>query len=312
MEQRSWLTMSDGHDVFLTKWYAENVKPLAILQLAHGMAEHIDRYKGFANTLVSEGIFVYGNDLRGHGKTGEKSGTLGFFAEENGFERAVDDLYEINAHIHKQHPNTPVFFMGHSMGSFLVRRFLQRYHGAVRGVILSGTGGNPGLMGKIGKRLAKSQIQKLGKKTESPLMNKLTFGSYNKKLSNIETKFDWLTSDRAEVQKYIADPHCGYVATAGFYYDLLSGLETIHKHHEMAKVDKELPFFFISGDQDPVGQYTKGVMNVIRQFQEHGIKKIDYTFYKRGRHEMLNETNREEVMTDIIQWIKKKLANGEG
>ncbi|MGM7723935.1 alpha/beta hydrolase [uncultured Metabacillus sp.] len=308
MEQKSWVTMSDGHDVFLTKWYVENAKPRAILQLSHGMAEHIGRYQEFAESLVSKGIVVYGNDHRGHGKTGERSGILGFFADENGFERAVDDLSEINAYIQKQYPNTPVFIMGHSMGSFLVRRFLQRYHGRVKGVILSGTGGNPGFMGKIGKRIAKSQIRKLGKKTESPLMNKLTFGNYNKKLASIETEFDWLTSDRAEVQKYIGDPYCGYVATAGFYYDLLSGLETIHHPHEIAKMEKELPFFFISGEQDPVGHYTKGVMRVIRQFQEHGIKKIDYTFYQQGRHEMLNETNRGEVIADIIQWIEKKLA----
>jgi alpha-beta hydrolase superfamily lysophospholipase len=307
MEQEKWLTMSDGHDVFVNKWYDENEKPRAILQLSHGMAEHIKRYREFAHSLVSKGIFVYGNDHRGHGRTGEKAGLLGFFAEDNGFERAVWDLKEINAFIHKQYPDTPVFIMGHSMGSFLVRRFVQRFQGLVDGVIISGTGGNPGIMGKVGKRLAKSQIRKIGNRTESPLMNNLTFGSYNKRFSNSETEYDWLTRDRNEVQKYIEDPYCGYIATAGFYYDLLSGLNIIHRNNEVNKIEKDLPFFFFSGDQDPVGNNTKGVLAVIQQYKKHGIEKIDYTFYKEGRHEMLNETNRDEVIENIINWLEKQL-----
>ncbi|MGM0877200.1 MAG: alpha/beta hydrolase [Bacillota bacterium] len=307
MKEEMWLSMSDRNELFLNKWYDENVKPRAIVQLSHGMAEHIERYHDFANSLVSKGIFVYGNDQRGHGKTGEKSELLGFFADFNGFERVVEDLREINGFIHKQYPDTPVFIMGHSMGSFLVRRFVQRFHGVVDGVIISGTGGNPGLMGRIGKRLAKSQIRKLGSRTESPLMKKLTFGSYNKKFTDVETEYDWLTRDRTEVQKYIEDPYCGYIATAGFYYDLLTGLEIIHKNNEVKKINKNLPFFFLSGELDPVGNHTKGVKGVIQQLKKHGIANIDYTFYKEGRHEMLNEMNRDEVKEDIIHWLEKQL-----
>lgn len=302
-----WLTMSDGEEVFFKKWYDEDAKPKAILQLAHGMAEHINRYHEFASFLVSKGVFVYGNDHRGHGQTGEKSGLFGFFAEEDGFERVVEDLKEINDFIHEQYPDIPVFIMGHSMGSFLVRRFVQRFQGVVNGAIISGTGGNPGLLGKIGKSLAKSQIRKIGKRTGSPLMNKMTFGSYNKGVTDVQTEFDWLTSDRKEVQKYIDDPHCGFISTAGFYYDLLSGLETIHKNQEVAKIEKDLPFFFFSGDKDPVGGNSKGVLSAIQQYKKTGIQKIEYKFYKEGRHEMLNETNRDEVMADIVEWIEKQL-----
>jgi alpha-beta hydrolase superfamily lysophospholipase len=307
MNQKKWLTMSDGHEVYLLKWYDDNVMPRAILQLSHGMAEHINRYHEFANSLVSAGIFVYGNDHRGHGKTGENTGTLGFFADNDGFERAVKDLGEINDIIHNEYPDTPVFIMGHSMGSFLVRRFIQRFQKRVHGVIISGTGGDPGIMGKIGKRIAKSQVNKLGKQTESPFMNKLTFGGYNKKFSTIETDYDWLTRDRNEVQKYIEDPYCGFIATTGFYYDLLLGLETIHRNDEVKKIETDLPFFFFSGEHDPVGNQTKGVIGVIQQYKKHGIKNIDYMFYKDGRHEMLNETNRKEVINHIIQWLEKQL-----
>ncbi|UII57079.1 lysophospholipase [Cytobacillus spongiae] len=307
MFDRLWLEMSDGHEVFVSYWYQEGLKPKAIVQIAHGMAEHIERYHEFANFLVSHGIFVYGNDHRGHGKTGEKAGILGFFAEENGFERAVDDLKEINSYIKHASPQVPVFIMGHSMGSFLVRRFIQRYEQSVSGVILSGTGGNPGFLGKLGKLVANSQIRKHGKRTESPLMNQLSFGNFNKRFSDGSSEFNWLTRDAKEMQKYIDDPLCGFIATAGFYSDLMTGLERIHHNQEVRKIDKELPFFIFSGDQDPVGKDTKGVKQVIDQYTKHGIHQIEYKYYYEGRHEMLNELNREEVMRDILEWLEKRL-----
>jgi len=307
MEKQYWLTMSDHHSVFVTHWYDEHCQPKAILQLAHGMAEHILRYRDFANFLVQNQIFVVGNDHRGHGQTGQKSGLLGYFAENNGFSRVIDDLNEVNQHIREEYPNTPIIIMGHSMGSFLVRGFLQRYHGKVSGAILSGTGGNPGLLGKIGKWIAKSQVKKLGKKTVSPLMNKLTFSSYNKKLTDVQTTVDWLSRDRKEVQKYQEDPLCGFIPTTGFFYDLLDGVEVIHRKEEMSKMDKSVPILFFSGDHDPVGRNAKGVQEVISDYKKLGIVDIDYIFYKEGRHEMLNEINRDEVYQDVLSWINKTI-----
>lgn len=307
MEENIWLTMSDAEEVFLKRWTDESNNPKAILQIAHGMAEHINRYESFANYLVANGIFVYGNDHRGHGKTGEKSGILGFFADNHGFERAVDDLKEINNFIRREHPNVLVFLLGHSMGSFLVRRYVQRFNDVVNGIILSGTGGNPGQLGKIGKAIAKSQMKMLGNRAKSPLLNKLTFGSYNKKFTNVKTDFDWLSRDRTEVQKYVDDPLCGFIPTAGFFYDLLTGLEIIHADNEIEKINKKIPILYFSGEEDPVGKNTKGVSQVISQFKQHGIENIEYIFYKGGRHEMLNETNRMEVTNNILQWIEKQL-----
>lgn len=310
MEQELWVTMSDGQEVYVKRWANGDEAPIAIVQLAHGMAEHINRYQEFAEFLLSERIFVYGSDHRGHGHTGERSGLFGFFAEDGGFERAVDDLKEINGLIHRQYPETPVFLMGHSMGSFLARRFVQRFHGVVDGVILSGTGGNPGLLGKIGKLIARAQIRKMGLRTPSPLMNKLTFGSYLKGLGPVQTKFDWLTRDPIEVRKYIDDPYCGFVSTSGFYYDLLSGLETIHKKEEVDRIEKDLPFFFFSGTMDPVGKWGDGVREVIRKYKQHGIRFVDYILYPEGRHEMLNEINREDVMKNVVRWIQRQLGEG--
>ncbi|WP_203363346.1 alpha/beta hydrolase [Bacillus sp. REN10] len=307
LEKEYWVTMSDGYEVFLTEWTDEAVKPKAVLQIAHGMAEHIKRYRRLAQYLASQGFVVYGNDHRGHGQTGEKSGLLGFFAEENGFERVTEDLKEINDHIHRTHPDLPVFLMGHSMGSFLIRRYLQRFPRTVHGVILSGTGSDRGLLGKAGKMLAKVESRRRGKRTKSPLLNQLSFGNFNKKLSNVQTEFDWLSRDREQVQAYIDDPYCGFIPTAGFFYDLLSGLEKIHKREEVSRMEKDLPFFFISGDQDPVGDYSKGVLRVIHQYKQQGITNIHYQLYQEGRHEMLNETNSQQVIEDITNWLQAQL-----
>ena len=284
----------------------ESVAPRAIVQLAHGMAEHSGRYKHFGERLAANGIMVYANDHRGHGKTGEKQGIFGHFHNENGFERAVTDLKEINEFIHLNNQEIPVFIMGHSMGSFLVRRFVQRYQGVVNGVILSGTGGDPKFAGKVARRLAKNQMKTFGKEAKSPLLNKLIFGSYNKKIKSPNTNYDWLSRDAKEVQSYIEDPYCGFIPTSGFFNDLLDGLELIHDDKEIERIEKKLPFFFFSGDRDPVGNNTKAIVTVLAQYKKHGIDQVDYKFYKNGRHEMLNETNRDEVITDVIKWLERQ------
>ncbi|MFC0558485.1 alpha/beta hydrolase [Halalkalibacter alkalisediminis] len=307
MEKKMWIPMSDNHEIFVYRWSDETVAPRAIIQIAHGMAEHGARYQTFAEQLVVNGIMVYANDHRGHGRTGEKSGLLGHFNDENGFDRAVTDLKEINEFIHHQHQEVPVFLLGHSMGSFLVRRFIQKYQGVVEGAIISGTGGDPGIAGKLAKNVVKSQIRKLGKQKESPLLNKLVFGHYNKKIKSPKTEYDWLSRDKTAVQKYIDDPLCGFIPTAGFFEDLFEGLELIHQDEEVKKIEKDLPFFFFSGDQDPLGKKTKAVLNVIHQYKKQGIRNIQYKFYKKGRHEMLNEVNRDDVTLDIIKWVEQQL-----
>ncbi|XQY91383.1 alpha/beta fold hydrolase [Metabacillus sp. HB246100] len=307
MENMTWLTMSDGQEIFVREWVKNEGEPIAILQLAHGMAEHIERYELFGQFLLEHGIFLIGNDHRGHGQTGERMNAIGFFAEENGFERVTEDLKEVNEYIHQKYPNIPVYLMGHSMGSFLVRRFVQRFQSGVDGVILSGTGGNPGISGKLAKILAKSQMRKRGKKAESHLLSKLVFGSNNKKVKNAKTEYDWLTRDEAEVGKYCNDPYCGFVGTSTFFYDLMHGLELIHKDSEVKKGNKDLPFYVFSGEDDPIGHDTKGVMQVVNQLKANGIKDVTYTFYPEGRHEMLNELNKDEVMKDIYRWLSEKI-----
>ncbi|MGE8205072.1 alpha/beta hydrolase [Heyndrickxia sp. NPDC080065] len=303
----TFLKMDDQVEVFVKKWENLNEQPNAIVQLSHGMAEHIERYDDFAKFLVQHNIFVYGNDHRGHGRTGEKAGLFGFFSEQEGFERAVDDLYAVNLLIQKEYKDVPIILLGHSMGSFLARRYIQRYGESITGVIISGTGGNPGLTGKLGKQIAKREIRKHGLKTPSPLLNRLSFGSYNKHFSNLKTEFDWLSSDPDEVEKYMNDPLCGFVCSAGYFYDLLKGLEMIHDNRLIQNIPKELPIFIFSGTEDPVGGYSKGVQKVIQQYKRNGLENIESKFFTDGRHEMLNEKNKIDVYHLIFHWITRQL-----
>jgi alpha-beta hydrolase superfamily lysophospholipase len=301
---------SDGLEIYAVKWGGESSeKPRAIVQISHGMAEHVKRYDSFARVLVSQNIFVYGNDHRGHGMTGSKTNSIGYFADEEGFERVVNDMEALTSIIEKEYPGVPIFLFGHSMGSFLSRRYIQLYGNRLAGVILSGTGGDPGIIGKIGKMIAAREKKKKGSRTPSPLMNKLTFGSYNKAFKPTRTDFDWLSRDEQEVDMYIADPLCGGVFTAGFYYDLLEGLETVNKPENIMATPASLPIFLISGSKDPVGGDTKGVLKSFQAYKAEGMQNVTYKFYEGARHELLNETNREEVQDDVIHWIDTHLRS---
>ncbi|WP_099362551.1 alpha/beta hydrolase [Fredinandcohnia onubensis] len=297
---------NDGFTIFYKKWENEsNIIPKGIIQIAHGMAEHIERYDLFAKALIQEGYVVYGNDHRGHGKTGKNANQVGFFAEENGFDLVVEDMLQLTNIIKKDYPNKPIFLFGHSMGSFLSRRYIQTHGDQLAGVILSGTGGNPGLIGQVGIGISKFEMKRKGKRTSSSLMNKLTFGSYNKAFTPARTEFDWLTRDDSEVDKYIEDPLCGGIFTAGFFYDLVSGVAKVNKHSANRKIPKDLPMYFLAGDKDPVGNFSKGILQAADMYIKLGIEDVTVKLYEDSRHEILNELNKEEVFTDVINWLEK-------
>lgn len=302
MENEFWLSMPDHTDVYVKKWYDTNVKPRAIIQLSHGMVEHIQRYNEFANFLVKNKIFVYGNDHRGHGKTGEVQGQLGYLSDQGGFTRVMEDLYEITKVIKTEHPETPLFLFGHSMGSFLARYYIQKHSEKIDGLILSGTGFFPTITSLSGKALASV----LPAKKQSNLMNTLAFGTYNKKIKNKQTSFDWLTRDQKAVTKYIDDPQTGYVPTARFFYDLMDGLGQIHQQTFNKQIRKELPILFISGDADPVGNYSKGIWKIAKNYNEIGLNDIKVFLFENGRHELLHELNKDEVYSTILEWLIEK------
>lgn len=305
MKQTNWITTNDNYSFYYQQWENPSIEPKAIVQIAHGMAEHIDRYDAFANFLTERGILVYGNDHRGHGQTGKKHGT-GYFDQIDGFDKATNDLLTLTKKIKTTHPTLPFFLFGHSMGSFLVRNYLLKYSNQLTGVILSGTGSESAHITKIGKALARTQMRYHGWNEPSVFLNKIVFGKYARQFKNRETEFDWLSRDKRNVKDYLNDPDTGFIPSASFFYDLFSGIETIQDQDKIATIaKKDLPFLFISGTHDPVGKFTKGITKTIKQYQKQGINKIDYTFYQDARHELLHELNRDEVMEDIYNWLVK-------
>ena len=293
--------------IFVYKWVPdENIQVKGVVQIAHGMAETAARYEGFARALTNEGFIVYANDHRGHGKTAgqiEKLGDLG----ADGFNSMVVNMQQLFQIIKVENTDLPIFLFGHSMGSFLVQRYICLYGSELKGAIISGSCGAQGITIDIARLIAKREISKIGRNGKSNKLNKLSFGSYNKSFKPNRTVFDWLSRDNSEVDKYIDDPFCGTVFTAGFFYDFLGGLKSIADQKEIENVPKDLPIYIFSGDKDPVGKNGKGVLKLVKAYKEHGMVNLTYKLYKDGRHEMLNEINKEEVISDVIKWINAHL-----
>ena len=303
------VTATDGTPLHVFRWSPDaGAVPKAVVQIAHGMAEHSARYARFAEVLTAAGYAVYAQDHRGHGQTAGDLKRAGFFAEHDGWSTVVEDMYAVTRTIREEQPGLPIFLFGHSMGSMLSRTYAIRHGAELDGLILSGTGGDPGMLGKVGQVVALVEAKVRGKGTASPLLDKLSFGNFNKPFEPARTPFEWLSRDPAEVDAYIADPWCGFVCTAGMFQDLLSGIALINADSQVARIPQGLPIYLFSGAEDPVGDKTKGVQQVVDQFRRLGIKDVFVRFYLGARHEVLNETNRDEVMADVVDWLDDHLS----
>lgn len=282
-------------------------KPRAVVQIAHGIAEHIDRYRPFMEFLADNGFVVAGNDHLGHGKSIRVPEEQGFFAEKDGWWRVVDDMDKLHDIMSKEYPELPYVLFGHSMGSFLTRTYLIKHPDKYDGVILSGTGHqSPALV--LGGNAAASVMAKLnGAMGDGAKLDSLAFGSYLNKIENPRTKFDWLSRDTEQVDKYIADPLCGFVGKIGLYRDMMQGIKFITDKKNIAQMNKEKPVYFMSGNGDPVGDYGKGVERAYNAFCDAGLHDVFMRLYPGGRHEMLNETNKEQVYQDILNWLNEKI-----
>ena len=282
-------------------------KPRAVVQIAHGIAEHIDRYRPFIEFLADNGFAVAGNDHLGHGKSIRVPEEQGFFAEKDGWWRVVDDMDKLHDIMSKEYPELPYVLFGHSMGSFLTRTYLIKHPDKYDAVILSGTGHqSPALV--LGGNAAASVMAKLnGAMGDGTKLDSLAFGSYLSKIENPRTKFDWLSRDAEQVDMYIADPLCGFVGKIGLYRDMMQGIKFITDKKNIAQMSKEKPVYFMSGDGDPVGDYGNGVERAYKAFCDAGLHDVFMRLYPGGRHEMLNETNKEQVYQDILNWLNEKI-----
>lgn len=278
-----------------------------IVQLAHGIAEHIERYDDFARYLAENGFVVFGNDHLGHGKSINDESELGFFSETGGWEMAVEDMRKLHDIAAEEYPGLPYFLFGHSMGSFLARTYIIYFRTGLDGVILSGTGQQPKALVLGGKLMGKMEMKKKGDKYKSEMLNNLAFGKYNDGFETTRTLSDWLSRDESVVDKYIEDPLCGYIPSAGLFHDMMCGIEFISKPRNLKRMKKDLPVYFMSGDADPVGENGKGVLRAYRSFLNAGMKDVAVKLYHEGRHEMLNELNKDEVYKDILNWIESEM-----
>ena len=286
----------EGLDIYTYKWEDENIKkPKAVIQIAHGMAETAQRYETFAKVLTKNGYIVYINDHRGHGKTAKIIENVGHLAEKEGFRCLVEDMYTLTNIIKKENEDLPIYLFGHSMGSFASQRYIMDYSNNLSGLILCGSNGKQGIILNLAHLIINREIKKYGRRSKSNKINNLIFGGEIIR-RNEKTKFDWLSRDKEQVEKYINDPFCGVVCSCGFFYDLVQGLKEIEDKENLKKVPLDIPIYIISGDKDPIGKNGKGVLRLRDRYIKLGVKDVTCKLYKDGRHELLNEINREEVL----------------
>jgi len=290
-------------------WSPEG-SPRAVVLISHGMAEQIDRYDRLAQRLNQEGILVAGYNHLGHGA---EAPVLGWFAAQDGWGQAVQDLNAAMTWLAGQAPGLPRVLLGHSMGSFLAREYALRYPTGLDALVLCGTSWFSKALARPALLVARLQ-KALGKgRQPSKLLDKLAFSTHNKPFEKDgNTAFDWLSRDEAEVRKYVEDPYCGFVFTTGGFYDLFSGLYALTDLSRLKAIPASLPIYIISGDRDPVGKMGLGVKAVHRQYQDAGVTDVHMKLYPGARHELFNESNKEEVMDELTAWLMGRVSSREG
>lgn len=297
----------EEHQIFARQWSPEAGQPKGVIQIVHGISEYIDRYAPTARFLADRGYVVVGNDHLGHGRTALGPEEYGFFREKDGWHTASADVRRLRVLMGQKYPDLPYFLLGHSMGSFLARTYLIDWPGTLTGCILSGTGQEPPAMVAAGRHLAGAVCKASGPRTHSKLIEQIAFGTYNKQFTPARTRADWISRDEAVVDAYVADPLCSFMPSAGMFRDMMEGLQYIAKKSNLKKMDPSTPVYFFSGDRDPVGRNGDTVKKVMGFFEEAGCTDVTLRLYPEGRHEMMNEINRQEVWNDLLAWIDSKL-----
>lgn len=298
-----------GVNIHVYEWLPEpDASIRGVVQISHGMTETAARYARFAEALTSVGYAVYANDHRGHGKTAGKVDLLGDTGE-NGFYWMRRNLLQVAAIACSRHEGIPIVLFAHSMGSFLAQKLMcEEGSELYAAFILCGTNG-PRSMLRIGESLASAQRKLKGDHHRSVLMNALVFGNYNRAFSPVRTAFDWLSSDPDEVDKYIADPFCGAICTTRFFRDFFHLLREIHSEESLRTLCKDRPIYIFAGEKDPVGMNGQGILRLAGLYRERGVPDVEHKLYPGGRHEMLNEVNRDQVTADVLNWLDRHLPS---
>ncbi len=294
---------SDGVNIHCYRWETPTRSPKAFIHLAHGMGEHAARYDWTAQKLTAAGYAVTANDHRAHGHTAEMLGDFG----PNGWHRTLEDLHEILLARKAENPDIPLILFGHSMGSMMSQQYIARFGKTLDAVILSGSpgAGNRFQMWLV-HSIARFERWRLGGQNESALLQTLLFGNSNKNFDSEpeSTGYEWLSRDRQQVQAYIDDPLCGFVPCPRSICDLFEAERANWRPDAVGSIPTDLPVYLFSGTADPVHNELKNINRLLGLYRAHGLRVTTH-FYPNGRHEMLNEINREEVIEDLLNWLGK-------
>lgn len=284
-------------------WSEENKSPVGILQMIHGMAEYIDRYDEFARFMVEKGYVVVGHDHLGHGDSVGEKGIYGYFCKKDPATVLVRDAHRLKKILEGKYPGVPYYILGHSMGSFVARNYLCRYGSGIQGMILLGTGNQSKGLLRVSKILVGITGFFCGDKKAAKLINKLAFGTYNAGIENPKTNVDWLTKEADIVEDYIADERCGFIFTANGFKGLFDLIYRLQDPKNFVNIPRQIPVYFMSGEEDPVGGYGEGVIKAKNALVKAGLENVSMKLYPGDRHELLNETDKETVYNDIYEWL---------
>lgn len=301
MDSHFWITDPSDQQIHVRVWQPQDdMKARGVVQIVHGMAEHIERYAALASYLNLHGYWVYGHDHRGHGKTSGSIEKLGDFGDDDGWRRLVENTYDVTSEIRRRHPELKIHMFAHSMGSYVARCFITQFSRNIDGLILTGIGFQNPIVIDAGKQIGKLCGRIFGEGSDAPFMDRLAFHSYNRKVRNPHTPFDWLCSDAEQVETYIRDPYCGWIGSHRFYVDLARLIRFSARRDKADGIRKDLPIAIFSGLEDPVGDYGKSAGRLYGFLKDAGIVHLTYRVYPAMRHELQNEVKRTKFFEDVL------------
>ena len=308
MKDEFYFPSKDGNtEIHTIEWKPEG-EVKAVIQLCHGMVEYMDRYDEFAEYLCSRGFYVVGNDHLGHGKSVQSKSEYGFFHEKYGNACVLADMHTLRQRTMKKYPDVPYFMLGHSMGSIMLRQYIQMYGNGLSGAILMGVvQEQPRAVLLTAQRLCRVMAVFRGWHYRSKLVDQMVVGEFNNKFKPARTRADWVTSDNERLDAYVADPLCSFRFTVNAYYHMFGGMLNMEKKESVFMIPKTLPILMAAGTEDPVGGYGKGVRKIYEKYKEAGIRDVTLQLYAGDRHELLNEKDRQQVYHDMSEWLESKI-----
>ena len=292
----------DGHRIAVFHWPAKG-EARGVVHWLHGMADHASRYSQLASLVNAGGWHLYAHDHRGHGASVVDETLRGHFADQDGWNRVIDDVEQVQKMIRQHHPALPLVLGGHSMGSFIALAFAERQGEGLAGLIQCGSNLHPQWYYRLMRLPIRFERWRCKGRGQSPLLHKLTFEAFARGISDANTDFDWLSNDPTEVKRYMEDPFCGHQCSTETWFQLVSGLLDIHSRERIKALPSQLPVLMIGGDSDPMSNNGKGMLALYRAFHKYVDNKIQFSLYQGGRHEILNDYCREQVLEDVAEWL---------